>query len=81
MPIHLASLKFRVNSGIGSSLTFEGYQACVKAGLDLERWSTFDYERQFMINVVAWYRLSNLVEAHSHDAVLRKQQRDAKKKR
>jgi hypothetical protein len=53
----------------------------VKAGLDLERWSTFDYERQFMINVVAWYRLSNLVEAHSHDAVLRKQQRDARKKR
>jgi hypothetical protein len=72
-------LKFKVNTGIGASLEFEGYQACVEAGLDLEKWATFGYDRDFKIKVMAWYRLSNLVSVHSQDAVLRIQEARAKK--
>lgn len=66
--------------GILTSLIYEGWEACVAAGLNLERWAQWDYERAFMVKVIAWYRLHNLVEAHIQDAVYRKQKLEAKRK-
>jgi len=67
-PIDQYALKNAVNTGISYSLHFESWQACIAAGLDIERWENAGYPPQLMSSVVAWYRLSGLVQTHSRDA-------------
>ena len=38
------------------------------AGLDIERWEAGRYPIQLMNDTVAWYRLHNLVVAHTEEA-------------
>jgi hypothetical protein len=64
-----------ISTGITYSQEFEGFEACVAAGLNIERWATGDYPIPFMAKIVAWYRLHNLIEIHKADAVNRKQRK------
>ena len=34
----------------------------------MEKWANFEYDRDFMIKVIAWWRVHNLVDAHVADA-------------
>ena len=43
-------------------------EACIRAGMDIERWVANDYDRKLMAQVVANYRLHHLVETHLEDA-------------
>ena len=83
-PIQQVSLKNKVNHGITFSGHFEELEACVEAGLDLERWETGlpkPYNRTFKASVIAWYRLRGLVNNHVNEAIADKQKREARKAR
>ena len=71
-PILSYPLKGGIDTGIRYSSYFEGWQACIAAGLDIERWQLGGYERGLMASTVAWYRLSKAVEQHSEAAVAAK---------
>ncbi len=78
------SLKNRINHGITFSGHFEEFEACVEAGLDLERWETGlpkPYSGMLKASVVAWYRLRGLVNSHVNDAIANKQRQEARKAR
>lgn len=62
-------------------MDFEGWEACIEAGLDIEKWHRNEYDRQLMAKVIAWYRLHHLVEAHSQDKAIEDQKREARKGR
>ena len=74
-------LRDSVQTGIEYGLYFEGWRAAAAAGLDLERWENGGYDARFMAKVVAWHRLSGLVEQHSQQAVRAEGERRAKKLR
>jgi len=50
-------------------MKFAEYEACITAGLDLDKWVNRKYSKMFMADVVAWYQLHGLVESHRQDAV------------
>ncbi len=62
-----------VTTGIvfGNNL-FEMMDAPVKCGAsldELEKWMNGDYSIQFMKEVVAYYRMSSIIDSHKDDAV------------
>lgn len=67
-PIQTAGVRHRLSHGITYSARFEQFAAAAKAGLDLGRWQAGDYDRGLMAQVVAWYRLEGLIDAHLEDA-------------
>ena len=50
---------------------YSEYEACVGAGLDLEKWEYGGYSKQFKAGVVAWYVAHVLVEQHGMDRASR----------
>jgi hypothetical protein len=68
VPIQEAGIRNRLSHGITYTARFESFDACVKAGLDLERWQAGGYERKLMAQVVAYNRLRGLIETHLDDA-------------
>ncbi len=74
IPIKGASLspKSVVRAGIEYGMKFAEYEACVAAGLDLQKWTDRAYQKWFMTDVVAWHELHNLVSVHQHDAAVGK---------
>jgi len=83
-PIEEAPVRHRLPSGITYSGAFEEYEACVAAGLDLQRWEEGSYAPRFKARVIAWHRLHGLVEGHIEDAAAtqaEKQRRHAERKR
>lgn len=61
-----------VNPQITYSQDFEAWQAGTAAGLDMWKWESGLYPTDFMARCIAWYRLHNLVQAHSQDAAQKK---------
>lgn len=57
-----------VDTGIGYGMLFKEFEACVEAGLSLEKWMACDYDLDFKAHVVAWWGLRKLVAGHSSDA-------------
>lgn len=57
-----------VSAGIKYGLDFAGFEACVAAGLDLERWDNGDYAPRFMAKTMAWHRLHGQIITHTEDA-------------
>jgi len=68
-PIAQVRLKDAKDPRISHSMKFAEYEACVAAGLDLDKWVNRKYSKMFMADVVAWYQLHGLVESHRQDAV------------
>lgn len=66
--IREAGVKGGVNPGISYGMEFAGYEAAVAAGLDLWKWESRQYSRDFMVKIVAWFNLHNLVSLHSEAA-------------
>lgn len=59
-------------ANISYSLSFAEWEAATGAGLDLWLWDNNHYPNQFKAKVLEWWKLHNLVEAHSQDAGIRK---------
>jgi hypothetical protein len=72
-----------LKTNIISSKAFEEVEACVAAGMDIERWDDIrpevTYPRELKIKVIAWYRLRGMIEAHVGDTQVEYQKREAKK--
>lgn len=62
-------------------MQFSEWEACVAAGLDLYKWDTNVYPRQFKAKVVAFNNLRKLVEAHVEDAKDKALKKKSKSKR
>lgn len=73
IPIEQYPLKGSVNVGIDYTLGFAEIEACVAAGLDLEKWESGIYSADFKNRIIAWHRLRGLVSLHTQDAVQPKQ--------
>lgn len=71
-PILEHSIKDPVQTGIKFKLEFEGWEACVGAGLDIEKWESGEYSTKLMNRTVAWWRLHNAKSINEQDAVARK---------
>ena len=73
-PIRDAGLspKSVVRAGIEYGMKFAEYEACIAAGLNLQRWTDGEYARWLMADVVAWHELHNLISVHQHDAAMGK---------
>lgn len=74
-PIREKGLSNSVNPQITHGPLFQEFQACVEAGLDLERWLANEYDPMFKAHVMAWYEGRNLIEAHTKDAVRKAEER------
>lgn len=68
VPIQEAGIRNRLSHGIAYSSRFENFDACIRAGLDIERWQAGGYDRKLMAQVVAHSRLHSLIETHLDDA-------------
>jgi hypothetical protein len=80
VPINEAALRHRLPHGITYSGRFEEFEACIAAGLRIDRWTSGGYDRALMAQVVAWHRLHSMMEAHIGDASSTQIERNAKKK-
>lgn len=69
-----------INTGISYDSSYEQWDAAAQAGLDLWRWEQGEYPRPFMIRVIAFGRLRNMVHQHTEAALARAAEREAKKK-
>ena len=56
-------------------MAYAEMDACVAAHLDVERWDGGEYpdikpySKELKIRVMAWYRLKQIIEAHTQQAV------------
>ena len=72
----------KLNVGITYGDSFREINACVAAKLDYSLWKAGGYGRDLMDEVLAWYDLNRLIEAHIEDAKsveMRKQSRKGKR--
>lgn len=72
-----------VNPKISYSPIFGEFEACIEAGLDIERWINNEYPTRLKADVIAWHEGHNLIQLHTKDAVSKAEQRaqkQAKKK-
>ena len=67
-----------METGISTGQLYNEFDACIKAGLDLERWWEGDYDPEFMVHVLAYHNLSRLVDAHQNDAQATEMRRKSK---
>jgi hypothetical protein len=79
VPIQEAGIRHRLSHGITYTSRYESFDACVKTGLDVERWMAGGYDRKLMAQVVAYNRLSSLIETHLDDARSRALSRKGRK--
>lgn len=68
-----------MDAGIKYSEQFQGYEACIAAGLDLWRWEQGLYTPQFRAKVMVWKDMHDLVEMHTNDAVAQKQDEESRR--
>lgn len=62
-----------VSAGIEASLDYVSFDAAIAAHLDVEKWDAGGYPRHVMARVVAWHKLTSLIEMHQADASIRRQ--------
>jgi hypothetical protein len=79
-PIEDYGLRHSVNPGISYSPYFLGLEACEAAHLDMYKWNEGLYPKEFMETVVAWYQAHEAIKMHAEDAVITKQEQEAKRK-
>lgn len=84
-PIETVSLRHSVRTGVEfGNISYPLWDAAIAAGATLEELQRLDdgvYSSRFQAKLVAWHKLHQLIELHSHDAAMRKAEKEAKKKR
>ena len=60
-------------------MSFAEWMACLGCGLDLWKWETGQYPKEFKVRVLAFYSLKNLVDMHVQDAEQRYVEQHQKK--
>lgn len=62
--------KVQLRTNIRHKMLFEQFDACVAAGLDLEKWffGMPSYPQELKEMVVAWYELKSAISLHVEDA-------------
>ena len=78
-PIRDAGLKDSINTGISYAMMFGEWEACVENGLDLWKWYSDEYPREFKIRVIAFNNMRKAVHSHSEDAVASYSEKKRKK--
>lgn len=68
MPIDQAPLRGAISSGISYSMKYLEYEACISAGLDIQRWRIGGYPKWLMADIVAWYDLKHAIRNHQESA-------------
>lgn len=60
-------------------------EACVAAGMDVERWDDIrpdvTYSRELKAKILGWYRLRQMIEAHTGDTQIEYQKKELKKRK
>ena len=67
-----------VQTGISYGLAYDEMAACAHLGVDAERWLSGKISTRMKAHLVAFYRLQNLVAAHSNDAQTKKMKEKSK---
>jgi hypothetical protein len=80
-PISKLSIRNKLHHGITYSSRFEEWEACIAAGLSIDKWEENEYSNRLKGYVIAWYRVHNMIESHVQDASIDRAKRDAKRKR
>ncbi len=80
-PISQYLIKNPVDTGIQFTFAFEEFEACIAAGLDLDKWNNGLYPTELKAQVIAWHRLHNMVDTHTKAAVADKSERLAARAR
>lgn len=78
-PISSLSIRNKLYHGITYSSRFEEWEACIAAGLDVEKWEDNEYTNRLKGYVIAWHRVHNMIESHVQDAGIDKANADMKK--
>lgn len=78
-PILKLEPRNKLNHGITTSAHYEEWEACIAAGLDIEKWEYGGYSTRFKAHAIAWHRLHNAVDMMLSDAAIEKQKSDIKK--
>ncbi len=80
-PLGAYPIKNPVDPGIRFSYAFEEFEAAVAAGLDIYLWNSGFYPTELKAQVIAWHRLSQMVETHVEAARQEKSERLAQRAR
>ena len=84
-PIQLTKIKNPLKTNITYSRAYEEIEACVAAGMDVERWDDprpdKGYSRELKLKILAWNRLHGMVESHIGDTQVEKQKQERDKAR
>ena len=76
VPIEEVVIGGAVNPGISYSQGFAEWEACIAAGLDIEKWESGEYSVRLREKAIAWHKLHNLVEVNAQDATIPKGKRN-----
>jgi hypothetical protein len=84
VPIEQIRLRNPLNVNISFSTDFLGLEACIAAGLDVEKWDNPNpppegYSRKLKARVIARYQLHDLINAHIGDTQIEQQKKEAAK--
>lgn len=71
-PIETVAVREAVETGISYSQRFAEWEACIAAGLDIERWEAGGYPIALKAAALAWHRGHVQVALHSQDAAAAK---------
>lgn len=63
-PIRKHYLPGGLKAGLSYNKSYAEAEACIAAGLDYHLWRSEGYSQEFKGEVVAWYQMSGLIEAH-----------------
>ena len=85
-PIEQVRLRNPLNVNISFSTDFLGLEACIAAGLDVEKWDNLNpppegYSRKLKARVIARYQLRDLIEAHIGDTQIQEQKKEMAKQK
>lgn len=50
-------------------MAYAEMDACIAAGLDVEKWENGGYSKELRIRVIAWHRLNELIRSHTDQAI------------
>lgn len=71
-PIRDVGVSNTVETGISYGSLYSEWDACVECNLDLWKWLTDVYPRDFKVTVLAFHGLRRQVHMHTEDALSKK---------
>jgi len=79
VPIRKHYLPGGIKAGLSYNKSYAEAEACISAGLNYHMWRSDGYTQEFKGEVVAWYQMKGLIEAHVKAAEARAMKQKSKK--